>query len=284
MLVMAAGSGVIDVLANAQVSESEARTGRALMNLNHGLYSFAYAGAALAVGALREAGWTPVEVFTGALVLFGGLAWLSIGRVGALPDGAEEAPVAVPAKLVWLAGAVVFFAFLPEAAAEGWSALHIERGLEGSAQQGALGPALLGFMMGVGRLSGHAASQVLSQGRLMVIACLVTAAGLLGAALAPGVGMALAGFAVAGLGVSVLAPLTLALAGRAAGPGLRLAVISRVSVMGYGAFFIGPLMMGLISEGFGLSAAFMTVAVLIGVVGVSVVPLLTRAAGGGHTG
>jgi MFS family permease len=277
ILVMAAGSGVIDVLANAQVAEIEDRTGRALMNLNHGIYSFAYAGAALAVGALRGAGWAPVEVFCAALLLFAGLAWMAVGRVVALAQPAPAAPAQMPARLVWLAGALVFFAFLTEAAAEGWSALHLERGLGASAQQGALGPALLGLMMGVGRLSGHAAARFVSQGRLMMIACVVTSAGLAGAALAPTVGIALFAFAVAGLGVSVLAPLTLALAGRAADPELRLAVISRVSVLGYGAFFFGPPLMGLISEGFSLSVAFMTVAVAIGLVGVSVVPLLTDA-------
>jgi MFS family permease len=83
-------------------------------------------------------------------------------------------------------------------------------------------------------------------------------------------------FALAGLGVSVVAPLTLALAARAVPQTVRLAVISRVSVLGYGAFFFGPPLMGLIAEGFSLSAAFMTVAVVIGVVAVTLVPMLAR--------
>ena len=277
LLVASAGSGIVDVLVNAEVAEIEARTGRALMNLNHGLYSFAYAGAALCVGVLRGWDWNPVQVFAILLPLFGLLAWRTIGRPPAVVT-ATVAPsgVKLPIVLILLAGALVFFAFLTEAAAEGWSALHIERGLGGSAQQGALGPALLGLMMGVGRLSGHALARFMRETRLMMLACFITSTGLAGAAMAQTAGVALVSFALAGLGVSVLAPLTLALVARAVPPHLRLAVISRVSVMGYAAFFFGPPLMGFIAEGFSLSAAFLFVAVVICVVAVTVVPLLAR--------
>ncbi|MFC6583567.1 hypothetical protein [Sulfitobacter aestuariivivens] len=50
MSLAAMGSGIVDVLINARVSEIEAETGQSLMNINHALYSFAYAGAALATG------------------------------------------------------------------------------------------------------------------------------------------------------------------------------------------------------------------------------------------
>lgn len=278
MFVMAAGSGVVDVLVNAQVAQAEAHTRRSLMNLNHALYSFVYAGAALAVGGLRGAGWQPATIFALCAVLFAVLAGLTIGRRTVPLEAATGAAPALPARLIWLAGALVFFAFLTEAAAEGWSALQIERGLGGTAAQGALGPALLGLAMGVGRLLGHGAAQVMREGVLLAAACLLAAAGLIGVALAPSVTMALVGFAVAGLGVSVLAPLTLALAGRAVPATLRLAVIARVSVLGYGAFFLGPPLMGLVSEGYGLNTAFAIVATLMVAVALTLVPLLVRAA------
>ena len=278
LLVLSAGSGVVDVLINADVAETEARTGRALMNLNHALYSFAYGGAALVVGALRGAGWSPQAVFAALLVPFALLAWGAFGTASqaAREDADDVAHSALPTALIWTAGALVFFGFLAEAAAEGWSALLVERELNGSPQQGAMGPALLGLMMGVGRLSGHALARFVSETRLMVLACLVAATGLIGAALAPTAAAALGFFAVAGLGVSVVAPLTLALAGRAVPARLRLAVISRVSVLGYGAFFIGPPLMGLVAQGLSLSTAFACVGVLIACVGLTLVPYLGR--------
>ncbi|UWR23286.1 MFS transporter [Sulfitobacter sp. S190] len=277
LVLLSGGSGIVDVLINAEVADIEAQTDRSLMNLNHGLYSLSYAASAIVVGALREAGWTPVEVFSALMALFVLLMWTTTGRSvelddkEILPDG-----VRLPSGLIWLAGIVIFFAFLTEAASESWSALHIERGLGGSAQQGALGPAMLGLMMGVGRLSGHAVARYVPEVTLMVICCLITAAGLVGAALAPTVLVALLSFSVAGLGVSVVGPLTLAIAGRSVPKSIRLAVISRVSVLGYGAFFFGPPLMGLISEGYSLSTSFLTVAVVIAVVAVTLVPLLGR--------
>ena len=61
----------------------------------------------------------------------------------------------MPFGLVWVGGLVVLAAFLGEAATEGWSALHVERTLGGRASEGAMGPALLGFGMAVGRLGAH---------------------------------------------------------------------------------------------------------------------------------
>ncbi len=58
---------------------------------------------------------------------------------------------------------------------------------------------------------------------------------------------------------------------------VSIAVFSRVSVLGYGAFFFGPPLMGLISEGFSLSGAFLSVAVLMVIVGAVLVPALARA-------
>ncbi len=280
LAILSAGSGVVDVLVNAQVADIEARTGRSLMNLNHALYSFAYGGAALAVGFLRDADWTPVEVFALMLLLFALLAWTAIeGSVTVEVENTQETGSGLPMKLVLLAGALVFIAFLTEASAEGWSALHIERGLGGSAQQGAWGPALLGLMMGVGRLFGHGLAQYLREATLMMLACVLASLGLAGAAVAPTVGVALFSFALAGLGISVVAPLTLALVGRVVPKKIRLAVIARVSVLGYGAFFVGPPIMGLIAEGFSLSSAFLSVACVLAIFGVSVVPLLARASG-----
>ncbi|MEQ6201552.1 hypothetical protein ABMC88_00735 [Sulfitobacter sp. HNIBRBA2951] len=134
----------------------------------------------------------------------------------------------------------------------------------------------LGLMMGVGRLSGHGLARFVPETRLMVLACLVAAFGLIGAALAPSAVVALVFFAIAGLGVSVVAPLTLALVGRAVPARLRLAVISRVSVLGYGAFFIGPQLMGLVAQGISLSAAFVTVGAMMVLVGSCLVPYLGR--------
>lgn len=74
MLAASVGSGVTDVLINARVAEIEARSGRTLMNLNHAMYSFAYAGAALLAGVLREAQVDLRIAFAGLVVVLLALA------------------------------------------------------------------------------------------------------------------------------------------------------------------------------------------------------------------
>ena len=59
---------------------------------------------------------------------------------------------------------------------------------------------------------------------------------------------------------------------------VRLTAISRASAIGYGAFFLGPPLMGFVAEGFGLRTAFVVVAVLLALVGVVLVPLYGRLA------
>ena len=278
MLLASIGSGVIDVLVNARVSEIEEAEGVKLMNLNHALYAFAYGGGALLTAALRSAEVPPVPIFAGLLIVLLALAWWSYDIPPRIDGENDPQAEGLSAKLVIITGLIVLMAFLAEASTEGWSALHIERTLQGSAGQGALGPAVLGLMMGVGRMAGHWLSQRVRDTNLMLCATLLSASGIALAGAAPNVQMALIGFAIGGLGISVVAPLALSLIGRLVPASQRLAAISRASVIGYGAFFFGPPLMGLISEGFGLRTSFIAVAFLLAITAVALIPALARRA------
>ena len=232
-LFFAAGfTGLLDVVMNARVSQIEARIGRGLMNLNHAGFSFAYAGSALAAGAAREAGIAPVFVFAalGVLTCFLILRM----RLAADPGQDDEAPPSGHGfrRVVLWAGLITLAGFISENATEAWSALHIERTLGGRAAEGALGPAILGLTMGIGARAGSPATAYL-------------------------------GFAILGFGVSVIAPLAFALTGQMVRARDRALAISRVAVIGYLGFFIGPPVMGFVSEGFGLRASFALIALVL---------------------
>ena len=272
-------AGVVDVLANVRVSEAEEASGRSLMNLNHGIYSIAYGAAASATGVFRELNWTPLEVFISLGILTLALSWIMIEpatKPTPTPAAEARASVSLARLMTVLGGFVVMVAFLVEASAEGWSALHLERTLGGGAAQGALGPAILGFTMGIGRLAGHFLSRRLPELKLMGVASLLSALGLAVAGVAPNLMIAYLGFGLAGLGVSVVAPLAIALIGRTVAPEARLDAISRVSVMGYGAYFFGPPLMGFTSELFGLRAGFFLVGGIMVVTALFLLPALGR--------
>ncbi|WP_223428409.1 MFS transporter [Tateyamaria pelophila] len=277
LFLAAGGSGVADVLANAEVSEAETDTGRSLMNLNHGLFSVAYAVAAITVGVAREAGIGPVGIFSGmaaAVILL--MLWMKLPDRRVL-SGEDMADVSgMPFALVWVGGLVVLAAFLGEAASEGWSALHVERTLGGGAAEGAMGPALLAGGMAIGRLGAHVFGAGWPPIRVMVIASCVAGIGLALAGAAPSVAVSYVGFLLGGLGVSVVAPLALGLVGQAVPRKYRLAAISQAAALGYAAFFLGPVIMGYVAEGFGLRVSFYVIAIIMMTVSFVLVPLWAR--------
>lgn len=264
MLVMGGGSGLCDVVMNARVSALEARHRRALMNLNHALFSLAYALGAVYAGAGREAGWPPAPIF--ALLTAAGLL-ATVGMWDApetADDGGAGGPEgAFPVGVVAWGGALVLVAFLAENACEGWSALHIERTLGGGAVEGALGPAMLGLTMFVGRMSGQIVAGHWSEARVIFWAGLLAAAGAALAAAASGLVAAYLGFALLGLGISVLAPMALALVGQRVSDRDRTRAISRAAVIGFLGFFFGPAAMGGLAETLGLRWAFAAIALLL---------------------
>lgn len=277
MALAGAAVGCLDVVMNARLAVLEATRGRPLMNLNHGLYSFVYAGSALVTGVAREAGAAPLAVFSGL-----GLVTLALVAVMATAPlvqdhAARAAKAAVSAwPLVLPGGLIVMIGFLTEQAAEGWSALHLERNLGAGAAAGSMGPALLGFTMGTGRLFGQVLAHRFPEPAVIRIGAGVAAVGALMAGFAPAVWVAYAGFAVLGLGASVIVPMAFAfVAARVPAP-QRARAISRLSVIGYAGFFLGPPLMGFLSGLFGLGAAFGTVAVILALIPAALVGWMRR--------
>jgi MFS family permease len=152
-----AATGLTDVLMNARVAAMETSRGLHLMNLTHAAYSFGYAGGAMLTGVLRGAGWGPDWVMGTMAVLGVACAALTLERDGRI-DGLRRPKDGSGRGLGWvpvIGGGIVLIAFMTENAAENWSALHIEKTLGGSPEEGALGPAMLALTMGFARLGGQ---------------------------------------------------------------------------------------------------------------------------------
>ena len=259
MVIVGSASGLTDVLMNARVSELEQLHRQPLMNVNHGMFSVGYAVSAIVSGVAREAQIAPGPAFAAVAVV------ILIFSVFLYMPPREVAPGSgtsgrYPLKPVILCGLIVLVAFMTEATVETWSALHIERSLQGRAAEGAMGPAMLGLTMALGRFSGQAVSQILSETKVIILATMVAAAGGVLAALAPAPLWAYIGFGILGLGISVIGPLGLALVGQKVPDHLRTEAISRVAVLGFAGFFLAPPMMGLVSEYYGLRIAFFAAA------------------------
>lgn len=268
-------TGVLDILGNARVADLEARHDRALMSLNHAIYSFTYAAAAIATGIARDAGlgiatWFAIMGLTaGVLVLL-----MMLDRPLAPKENANKTPQGALPIVAVFAGIVTLVGFFAENATEHWSALHIERTLGQAAIYGALGPAMLGLTMGIGRLAGHYIAPRGTEPRAIGIAAVMSSIGLGIAAIAPTAALAYLGFGLLGLGISVIAPLAFAIVGQAANDATRARAVSRAAMISYGGFFFGPPVMGFIAELAGLRVAFATVAIILLVVPLALLPKL----------
>lgn len=277
MMCCGAATGLTDVLMNARVSDLENTRGVPLMNLSHAAYSFGYAGGALATGVMRSAAWSPgwvMGTMACAGLLLAMLTWEKDGTIHGLrppKDGSSGKLGLVPL----IGGGIVLIAFLTENAAENWSALHIEKTLGGSPDQGALGPATLAITMGVARLVGQGFATRVDPYRLLAGGALIAALGALIAASAVSPMMAYAGFIVMGIGSSVIAPTAFSLVGQLAQPEARARAVARATLWGYFGYFFGPPSLGFIAGSFGLRMAFVFAAsMLLGVL--ALLPIMAK--------
>jgi MFS family permease len=264
---MAAASSVVDVAMNAQGVELERRHGRPLLSSMHaghpfGLVAGGVAGAAAATAGVSVLAHFGVAAALGVAVGVGATRWL----VREQPQPRGRAFASRPRPLMLL-GLVAFCAFLLDGAATNWSAVHLrdERG----AGPGLAAAAFTAFALALalGRLAGDRMVARLGRARVVQAGGAVAALGSALAISAPANGLALAGWALFGLGLAPIAPTVLG-AAPAAGDAPAAVAIATVSTIGYLGSFTGPALIGGLAELGGLSAALcLLVAVSAGMVG-----------------
>jgi MFS family permease len=260
LFVLGGANGVLDIASNAQGLAVERAAGRRLFSSLHAAFSFgALTGAALAAAA-AAAGVDPLPHLA---VNAGASAALAVLLArGLLPDeGHAEAPrFARPDRRLAALGAIAFCALLAEGAVFDWSGVYLSSEAGAAAGAAPLGLAAFALTMGIGRLGGDAVAARLGSVPAVRAGSLLAALGL-GLALArPVPAAAIAGFALMGIGLSVVFPLTLrsaGLHGDGAGPAL-----AAVSTVGYVGFLVGPPAIGLAAEAADLRGALVLVCAL----------------------
>jgi len=157
-----------------------------------------------------------------------------------------------------LFGLIAACAAYGEGAVADWGALHLRQDLDASAGLAATGYAAFAIAEACGRLAGTSLLARLGQSRVLAGGGVAAAAGMLTAALAPALPVALAGFALTGLGVANMFPAAMAQAGLAGGP----RGVAAASTLGYAGLLLGPPAIGLLANSVGLPAGLATVSAL----------------------
>jgi MFS family permease len=230
---------------------------------------YAFQTAAAIVGALLVAGINgsglPFETafLVGAVVALSVLPGL---RRGLARDPEQGVPDAAKAPLPWrgltLFGLVIAVVYVGDGLVSTWSSVYLEDTLMAAAVVVPLGYAAYQGAVLLARLVGD--RLVAAVGRVVVItfAVLLATAGLLLAAVAPAAWLAVVGFAVTGLGLGVIAPLTFAAAGDLA-PEQIDEIVARLNLFNYVGVVIGSAAAGIIADASSMRVAIVVPAVLI---------------------
>ncbi|MGA5423286.1 MFS transporter [Streptomyces lavendulocolor] len=268
LLVFGTAYGGINVAMNSAAVDLVAALRRPVMPTFHAAFSLGgMLGAGL--GGLVAGGLSPAAHLAG-LTLAGLALTAAAGPVllrSPSPAAREAVGVRKPApgrpdgrsrRLVTVFGVIALCTAYGEGALADWGALHLEQDLHAHPGLAAAGYSLFALAMTAGRLSGTALLERLGQTRTLVAGGATAAAGMLLGALAPTVWLALAGFAVTGLGLANIFPVAVARAGAVAGAG----GVAAASTLGYGGMLIGPPTIGFLADWSSLPVALTTVAVL----------------------
>ncbi|MEV7194205.1 MFS transporter [Streptomyces sp. NPDC093510] len=172
--------------------------------------------------------------------------------------------------LVTVFGLIALCTAYGEGAIADWGPLHLEEDLHAHPGIAAAGYSCFAFAMTIGRLSGTTLLERLGRTRTVVGGGATACTGMLLGALAPSAGLALAGFAVTGLGLANIFPVAVERAGALAGPG----GVAAASTLGYGGMLVGPPLIGFMADWYSLPTALTSVALLAAVA--SVIGLATR--------
>ncbi|GAA1326291.1 MFS transporter [Actinocatenispora thailandica] len=269
LLIYGAASGMADVAMNAEAVAVEQAVGRSIMSGLHGLWSvggLAASGVGVLAAALNVDGRLHFAVLAAVLLVLGQFAARLLPPVRPRPDAVEPPAFALPPRPVLLLGLLGFCAVFGEGAGSDWAAKYLTD--VAHAPQGVAAGAYTGFAfaMAAGRLVGDGVVNRIGVVGTVRMGGILAAAGAVLVAVSRQAAPGILGFALLGVGVSVVVPLTFTAAGSATShPGHAIAGVATIS---YGAGFAAPAVIGGIAGASSLSVSFVVVAVLTGLIAV----------------
>lgn len=252
--------GAVELVVNLEADRVEHRSGRRIMNRAHAFWSFGFFGAALLGALAARAGVSPQWHLAGMVPLSALLVLLWLGGFEAAPhrSGGSAEPAHRLARPTWAIMALVLLslsALVLEGAGIDWSAIYMRDVFDTAPFIGGVAVATGACAQGATRF---VADRFVERHSPLVIARTLLAVLGLGTLLvtwAPAWPVALLGFALMGVGTSVVFPLAMSAAAQrtdrpAATNVAALAQISFVS------FLLGPPLLGFVAQHLGIRWAF----------------------------
>jgi hypothetical protein len=266
LFVFGIGYGAVDVAMNAEAVRVERAIGRPILGGVHAMWSVgSFAGSA--GGAALLTVMPPVaQAAVLALLSVSTISWSSARLETA---HAERPGPTISVARSWrdgrlhLIGAVLCMAFAIEGAIADWSGVYLHAVRHVPLAYAASGYSAFSLCMVAMRFAGDRVRGAIGNARVLMGA-FVAAVGIVMVLMAPSRIMAVAGFAVAGLGVSNVVPALFALAGARGG-----AAVSVVATLGYAGVLTGPPLFGAVAQATSLSTSIGLIALFCCLVGLA---------------
>jgi MFS family permease len=282
LLVFGFGNGCLDVSMNAHAVHVEKAYSRPVMSAFHAAFSVGGVIAALVGARAISAGLSPattlgvagaagiVVALLPARSLLATRAASPISPISAASDSpvtgkrpaAHSANPRNPPARIWILAALALMCMLCEGVANDWSTLDLKTMLGAPAGTAALGYGTFAATMTIGRLLADRVSRRFGSAAVLRYGAATGAVGITVVALSPWIWMALAGWALFGLGLSGCVPQLFSAAGHT-DPTAAGTNVSRVAGLGYIGMLTGPAVIGWLTRLVALNYTFLFPALLL---------------------
>lgn len=268
VLMLGITASTYDVGMNAVAARAERSAGRSKMAM---LHACACAGGLAGVTLGSGMAALQVKPLLHYAMLALPFAFLLKFGIDRLPvDGSESIPkksFVLPRGGLALLGALGFLGAIAEGSIADWAGIFMKDHFGASDGFAPLSLSAFSTMMLLSRLMGDRLKARHGARPLVVGGALTAAAGLFFAVFAPNQYAALGGFAIAGMGLSLVFPFVFSAAGREG-----TVALAGVATMTYSGSLMGPPILGAIAHGLGLEAAMG----FVGVLAVAIATVTTR--------
>ncbi len=246
--------GCLEIVINVEADRTEALIKRRIMNRSHSFWSFGFCAAGLSGATFAHFGVSPqIHLFIVLVLITPVVLWV-LGGFTPAPARGNEAPsprFALPTVPVLILVIVTLPALLMEGAGLDWSAIYMDTVFSASAFVAGLAVAVVTFSQAIARYFADGfvdKYSPVSVGRALL---LLLAVGILLVLFPVASTVSLIGFAIMGVGTSVLFPLAMSAAAqrtdRAAT--VNVAALAQIS---FSAFLVGPPLLGFVAEHWGI--------------------------------
>lgn len=257
-------AGMLDVSMNSQAVMVEQHVGKPIMTSFHALFSIGMMVGALAGSFFTKLGVGLLAHFTIISLLCLIPIFLSVKHlVNDKPEAKKTAEplFRLPNGAMVSIGLIAFCCMLGEGAMADWSTNYMEVITKADPALAPIGLFAFALAMTIGRLIGDAARTKFGDRKLIIICGVISTVGLCLAIAVINPFVAISGFFIVGLGLSVVVPVAYSIAGNSKDlpPGVALAMVTTV---GYSGFLFGPPIIGFIADWQNLRIALAVVGLL----------------------